>query len=131
MTPRCIKLTIPIGLIASRIQRVNPSIDDEAAEVLAAELCDLVAWVRKFCRVRPLVSGAYAASETTDIVETVLRTAFHVWPSDPDGNARRSRVAANEAIWLAERFMKIDAGDGLYDRYIDLCSKIAGWRVDQ
>lgn len=91
--------------------------------MLATELCDLVGWVRKYCRVRPLVSGAYAASETTDLAETVYRTALNVWPAD-------QHAGDLESIWIAERFMEIDAEDGLYDRYIDLCSKIAGERVD-
>ena len=65
----------------------------------------------------------HAASETTDLAETVYRTALNVWPAD-------QHAGDLESIWIAERFMEIDAEDGLYDRYIDLCSKIAGERVD-
>jgi hypothetical protein len=117
-TSHRITITIPLGLTASRIERANPSIDKATAQVLALELHELVGLVRKSCHVRPL-GGDYAASEVTDLAETVYRTALNVWPAD--------RHAGDlESIWIAERFIVIDAEDGLYDRYLDVCSKISG-----
>ena len=59
-----------------------------------------------------------AASEETDVIETILRTAVDVWPRDEG-------AVGSESVWLAERFMAVD-GDELYDRYLRLFDKING-----
>jgi hypothetical protein len=112
-----IELRIPVELTASRIER-RGSISAEAADQLAIELHGIVADYRQLFALRPPPCDAYAESEETDVVETILRTAVDVWSSDKD------EVAA-ESIWLFERFNAVD-GDELYDRYLRLCDKING-----
>jgi hypothetical protein len=64
---------------------------------------------------------AYTASEETDVVETILRTAVDVWPLDEGAGAA-------ESVWLYERLEAVD-GDELYDRYLRLCDKINGTNI--
>lgn len=111
-----IELRIPVELTASRIER-RASISAEAAHQMAIELHGIVADYRQLFALRP-PCDLYAPFEETDVVETILRTAVDVWPSDGD------EVAA-ESIWLAERFMAVD-GDELYERYLRLFDKING-----
>jgi hypothetical protein len=111
-----IELKIPVELTASRIER-RASISAEAANQLAIELHAIVANYRQLFALRPPCDH-YTPSEETDVVETILRTAVDVWPSDED-------AVAAESMWLFERFDAVD-GDELYDRYLRLCDKING-----
>jgi hypothetical protein len=111
-----IELRIPVELTASRIQR-RASISEEAAHQMAIELHRLVADYRQLFALRPPCE-ACTASEETDVVETILRTAVDVWPLDEDASAA-------ESMWLAERFSAVD-GDEFYDRYLRLFDKING-----
>jgi len=113
---RDIQLTIPVELTAARIQR-RASISAEAAHWLAIELHDIVAAYRQLFSVRPPCDG-YAETEETDVVETMLRTAGDVWPSDQD-------AAEIEGIWLSEKFDAVD-GDEPYVRYLRVVDKING-----
>ena len=110
-----IELKIPVELTASRIER-RVSISVEAAHQLAVELHDIAAGYRQLFALRP--PGDYAPSEETDVVETILRTAVDVWPSD-------RQAAVNESVWLFMRFDAVD-GDELYERYLRLFDKING-----
>jgi hypothetical protein len=104
-----IELRIPVGLIASRIQRIDASTTEHAGAELAMELHDVVACYRQRRAGRPSFKS-YAESEETDVVETILRTAVDVWPADKD-------AAANESAWLAQRMIAV-GGHELYDRYL-------------
>ena len=111
-----IELRIPVELTAMRIQG-HARISAEAAHQMAIELHGIVAAYRQLFAVRP-PCGCFVDNEETDVIETVLRTAVDVWPSDKD-------AAAGESMWLAERFMAVD-GDELYERYLRLFDKING-----
>ena len=111
-----IELRIPVELTASRIEG-HAQISAEAANQLAIELHAIVAHYRQLFALRP-PCDAYAKSEEIDVVETILRTAVDVWPSDAD-------EVASESMWLAEMFMAVD-GDELYERYLRLFDKING-----
>jgi hypothetical protein len=111
-----IELRIPVELTASRIER-RASISAEAANQLAIELHAIVADYRQLFALRP-PSDHYGLSEETDVIETILRTAVDVWPSD-------KAAAAVESMWLFERFDAVD-GDELYERFLRLCCKISG-----
>jgi hypothetical protein len=111
-----IELKIPVELTASRIER-RASISAEAANQLAIELHAIVANYRQLFALRPPCDH-YGLSEETDVIETILRTAVDVWPSDKG-------AAAVESMWLAESLSAID-GDDLYERFLRLCDKING-----
>jgi hypothetical protein len=111
-----IELRIPVELTASRIER-RASISAEAANQLAIELHAIVADYGQLFALRPPCDH-YAPSEETDVVETILRTAVDVWPSDKD-------AVAIESMWLAACFSTID-GYELYERFLRLCDKING-----
>jgi hypothetical protein len=111
-----IELKIPVELTVSRIQR-RASISADAAHQMATELHEIAAGYRQLFALRP-PCDAYAESEETDVVETILRTAVDVWPLDKD-------AAASESMWPAERFSAVD-GDELYERYLRLFDKING-----
>jgi hypothetical protein len=116
-----IELRIPVELTAARIEG-QAQISAEAADQLAIELHAIVADYRQLFALRPPCDH-YAPSEETDVVETILRTAVNVWPSDKD-------AAAHESMWLFERFDAVD-GDELYERYLRLCDKINGTDLAQ
>ena len=84
---------------------------------MAIELHGIVTDYRQLFALRP-PSDHYGLSEETDVIETILRTAVDVWPSDED-------AVAAESIWLFERFDAVD-GDELYERYLRLSDKING-----
>jgi hypothetical protein len=111
-----IELRIPVELTASRIER-RASISAEAANQLAIELHAIVGDYRQLFALRP-PSDHYGLSEETDVIETILRTAVDVWPSDKG-------AAAVESMWLAGSLSAID-GDDLYERFLRLCEKING-----
>jgi hypothetical protein len=111
-----IDLKIPVELTALRIEG-HSQISAEAANQLAIELHGIVAAYRQLFALRP-PCDYYAEFEETDVVETILRTAVDVWPSDED-------AAADESMWLFERFSAVD-GDELYERYLRLSDKING-----
>ena len=111
-----IELRIPVELTALRIEG-RSHISAEAANQLAIELHALVADYRQLFALRP-PCNPYSPSEETDVVETILRTAVDVWPSD-------EASAAVESMWLFERFDAVD-GDELYERFLRLCCKISG-----
>jgi hypothetical protein len=111
-----IELRIPVELTASRIQR-RAAVSEETALKWAIELHGLVSDYRKLFALRPPCE-AYTASEETDVVETILRTAVDVWPLDEGAGAA-------ESVWLYERLEAVD-GDELYDRYMRLFDKING-----
>jgi hypothetical protein len=111
-----IELRIPVELTASRIEG-HAQISAEAANQLAIELHAIVADYRQLFALRPPCDH-YAEFEETDVVETILRTAVDVWPSDED-------AAADESMWLFERFSAVD-GDELYERYLRRSDKING-----
>jgi hypothetical protein len=117
-----IELRIPVGLTASRIQRIDGSTTERAAQARAMELHDIVACYRQRCAVRPSCKS-YAEYEETDVVETILRSAVDVWPADKD-------AAAIESVWLAERMIAV-VGRELYDRYLRLCDEIKGANIVQ
>jgi hypothetical protein len=111
-----IKLTIPIGLTASRMKGMALC-SEEAAHEMAAELHSIAADYRQLYALRPPCER-FGEFEETDVVETILRTAVDVLPRDGD-------VRAREDVWLYERFLAVD-GDELYDRYLRLVDKING-----
>jgi hypothetical protein len=111
-----IELKIPVELTAWRIEG-HARITAEAARPMAIELHAIIAAYRQLFVLRP-PGDYYTEFEETDVVETILRTAINVWPSDED-------AAAHENMWLFERFSAVD-GDELYDRYLRLCDKING-----
>jgi hypothetical protein len=111
-----IELKIPVELTAWRIEG-HARITAEAARQMAVELHAIIAAYKQLFVLRPPCEH-YTEFEETDVVETILRTAINVWPSDGD------EVAA-ESIWLFERFDAVD-GDELYERYLRLSDKING-----
>ena len=84
---------------------------------MAIELHGIVAAYRQLFAVRPPCES-FVDNEETDVVETILRTAFDVWPLDGD-------EVVHESEWLAVRFMAVD-GVELYDRYLRLFDQING-----
>jgi hypothetical protein len=112
-----IELKISIELTASRIQE-RARISAEAAHQMAIELHGIVVAYRQLFAVRPPPYDDYAESEETDVIETILRTAVDVWPSDED-------AAASESVWLYDALSHVD-GDELHDRYLRLCDQING-----
>ena len=111
-----IELRIPLEPTALRIEG-RSHISAEAANQLAIELHAIVADYRQLFALRPPCEH-YEPCEEADMVETILRTAIDIWPSDKD-------AAAHESIWLFERFDAVD-GDELYERFLRLCDKING-----
>jgi hypothetical protein len=111
-----IELRIPVELTALRIEG-HSHISAEAANQLAIELHAIVADYRQLFALRPPCDH-YEPCEEIDVVETILRTAVDIWPSDED-------EVAGESMWLFERFDAVD-GDELYERYLRLCDKING-----
>jgi len=111
-----IEIRVPVELTAARIQG-RASVSQEAALEMAMELHSIVGGYRQLFALRP-PGDCYAENEETDVVETILRTAVDIWPSDKDS------VAA-ESMWLAERFSAVD-GHELYERYLKLFDKING-----
>jgi hypothetical protein len=111
-----IELRIPVELTALRIEG-HSQISAETANQLAIELHAIVADYRQLFALRPPCEH-YEPCEEADMVETILRTAIDIWPSDED-------AAAHESIWLFERFDAVD-GDELYERFLRLCDKING-----
>lgn len=110
-----VTIVVPVGLTAARIQRANPAINEETADALAIKLHEIIALARCFYSVHPDPDNA-ALSKEADLVLTLLNTAVDVWPGG-------SNAAANESIWIAERFMSVGA-DEVYERYLRLCCKI-------
>lgn len=111
-----IELRIPVALTALRIEG-HSQVSAEAANQLAIELHAIVADYRQLFALRPPCDH-YEPCEETDMVETILRTAVNIWPSD-------QAAAAHESMWLFERFDAVD-GDELYERFLRLCCKISG-----
>jgi hypothetical protein len=90
-----IELSIPADLTAAQIIRANPSIDEEAAQKLAAELHDIAACMQKAFALQP----SDLPIEDSDAVQTMLRTAVGFWPADKD-------AWANESVWVMEQITR-------------------------
>jgi hypothetical protein len=112
-----IKLSYPADLTAAQIRRVNPSINEETARELAAELHDIVAYVQSLYATQPRGEPT-ADFEESDVIQTLLRTALDFWPRDEG-------AAGNESIWLMEMLTFV-GGDELYLRYMRLCDRVNG-----
>jgi hypothetical protein len=110
-----IKLTIPPDLTAARFRRVNPSINVETAQELAAELHDIIACLQRHCASQP---RPYPGFEEGDLIQTLLRTVVDISPSDQDG-------AACESIWLME-MVTLFGGNELYLRTMRLFDRVNG-----
>ena len=127
---REIELVIPLELTASRMRRVNASIDADGSNALALELHRIVETYRQLYSVRPVCED-YAEFEEADVVETILRYALGITPEKPD-------VASEESGWLAEAFVEwtvmsfttaicncatksVAATSKIYARYVNEC----------
>jgi hypothetical protein len=113
-----IQLTIPADLTTAQIRRVNPSINEETAQELAAELHDIVACVQRYFAAPPCNWPFPAALVESDVIQTVLRTAVDFWPSDQS-------AAAGESVWVME-MLDSAGGDELYLRYLRLYDRVNG-----
>jgi hypothetical protein len=113
-----IELSIPAELTAAQIRRGNPSIDEETAQKLAAELHDIVARIKKGFALQP----PDLPIEESDAIQTLLRTAVGIWPKDED-------AAANESVWAMEQITRagqLTGADDLYKSYLRVCDKVDG-----
>jgi hypothetical protein len=113
-----IELSIPADLTAAQIIRASPSIDEEAAQKLAAELHDIAACMQKAFALRP----SDLPIEESDAVQTMLRTAVGFWPADKD-------AAANESMWVMEQITRAEeimGANDLYERYLRVCGMVEG-----
>jgi hypothetical protein len=113
-----IELSIPDDLTAAQIIRASPSINEEAAQKLAAELHDIVACMQKAFALQP----PNLPIEESDAIQTVLRTAVGIWPAD-------MHAAADESMWVAEQITRaeeITGANDLYKRYLSVCGVVEG-----
>jgi hypothetical protein len=110
-----IELSIPIDFTAIQIRRANASITEETAQILAAELHDIIKSVRELCRAQPNSNAEY---EEISLVDALRRTALKI--SLDDGGA-----AAEESVWAVKRLMDL-GGDQLYLRYLRLSYRVYG-----
>ena len=110
-----IELSIPIDLDFTAIQfrRANASITEETAQILAAELDDIIESVRELYRAPPVFEG-----EEIYLFEAVWRTAVNIWPDD-------EAAAIEESVYVMERLTDL-GGDELYLRYLRLCDSVNG-----
>ena len=112
-----IELSIPADLTAAQIRRANPEINEETAQELAGELHDMVGCIQRSCAARSCEESSIAFEEI-DVIETLLRTAVGIWPSD-------SGAVANESIWMME-MLRLAGGHELYLRYMRLSDRVNG-----
>jgi hypothetical protein len=113
-----IELSIPADLTAAQILRANESIDEEAAQKLAAELHDIAACMQKAFALQP----SDLPIEDSDAVQTMLRTAVGFWPADKD-------AWANESVWVMEQITRAEeimGANDLYERYLRVCGMVEG-----
>lgn len=113
-----IELSIPADLTAAQIIRASPSIDEEAAQKLAAELHDIAACMQKAFALQP----SDLPIEDSDAVQTMLRTAVGFWPADKD-------AWANESVWVMEQITRAEeimGANDLYERYLRVCGMVEG-----
>jgi hypothetical protein len=113
-----IELSIPADLTAAQILRANESIDEEAAQKLAAALHDIAACMQKAFALQP----SDLPIEDSDAVQTMLRTAVGFWPADKD-------AWANESVWVMEQITRAEeimGANDLYERYLRVCGMVEG-----
>jgi hypothetical protein len=116
-----IELSIPSGLTAAYIERINSSIDKTEADTLAAELHDIIRLYRQLFLVRPPDCGEHA-SEEVDMSLTLWRTALDLRRSD-------DAASAGESVWLVERLEAVGDDGALYERYLKLADRINGTNI--
>ena len=110
-----IEPSIPIDITAIQIRRANASITEETAQILAAELQDIIKSVRELYRAPPNSDGE---DEEIYLVEAVRRTAVNIWPAD-------EAATIEESVYVAVRLTDL-GGDQLYLRYLRLSDSVNG-----
>jgi hypothetical protein len=120
--PQDIMLTIPVGLTAATITRVNPKIGADEANALAVELHSIIAAYRNLFSVRAPGDGYEHRSQESDMVLTIWRTALNWWQQSDSVDTDQE----DEGVWVMLGFEAVDPTDELYVRWNALCDRIDG-----
>ena len=107
-------MIVPADLVTARIRRKNPSLSQEAARQMAAELDDIIAYARK----RPWAEPGFSADDERELIEVMTYVI-----SEGDD------AADGDHEYLVGMLYDPDtegAGDDLYLRYMRLFDRING-----
>jgi hypothetical protein len=114
-----IKFTVPSGLTAAYIERINPAIGAAEANQLAVELHYIIYTYTSLFEARPPDSPREHASDLADATITLWRTALGLWVQDEDSGC------AEESCWIADRLYTMDPTAALHLRWLRLCDRIS------
>jgi hypothetical protein len=101
-------------LIAARIRRSNPSIDEKTAREDASALRHVIACVRQAAAIRPDDFPA----EDGDLAAIILRTALGLWAKDEAENSHMCGLVESQLL-VAAKLLGMGVFD-LHDAYIDV-----------
>jgi hypothetical protein len=113
-----IQFTIPVGLTAAYITRINPEIGADGADRLAAEIHYIIYTYTSLFEARSPDSPGEHASDLVDATLTIWRTALGMWCADGDDGS------AAESCWLMSRLTTVDPTEGLYRRWLRVSDRV-------